>query len=205
MAIGGRTVGWDNTTPAAGDDAGLGDDEFRSFKTSIQTLIDAEHVFSTTGGANSGRHRPGSAMPYNDVQSNVSAGDLLGRLYFTSDTSRLFALGTGASDSTIFLGSKNAVEHGPDTGEFNHLWMEDSGHATLDAGGSATVSFASAYSGIPVVNVSIWTAGIPGTQNPSIHLSAVTTGGFQALGRLAGGTTASRGTVLWRSIGSRLV
>ena len=97
MAIGGRTVGWDNTVPAPGDDAGLGDDEFRSFKTSIQTLVDAEHEFSTTGGANSGRHRPGSAVAYSDVESNVSAGDILGRLYLTSDTSRLFGLGRSSA------------------------------------------------------------------------------------------------------------
>ena len=210
MAIGGRDIGtWDNTSPAAGDDSGLGDDHFRSVKTSIQTAIDAEHEFSTTGGANTGRHRPGSAVPYSDVQSNVSAGDIATRLYFASDTSRLFALGLSASSATIFIGSKNAVEHGTDTGELNHIWVEQSGHDTIDPGGTAAVNFidkgGSEYSGLPDVQFSIVTDSVPAAGHPGAWMSVLTAGGFTALCRLGGGTTVSRGTLVWRSVGSRLI
>jgi hypothetical protein len=203
MSIGGRNIGWDNTTPGANDDAGLGDDHFRSVKTSIQTALDAEHEFSTTGGANTGRHRPGSAYPYVDVESNVSAGDVAGRLYATSD--RLFVLGDSASSATIFVGSKNAVEHAEDTGTFNHLWVEESGAKTL-LSSQAVVGFSSEYSGIPHVQISAWTDSIPSAgSNLVYHLSLVTTGGFVAQVRLIStGAGQSNGTIMWRSIGTRL-
>ncbi len=39
MPIGGSNVGWDNTTPADTESAGLGDDRIRSLKTSISRCL----------------------------------------------------------------------------------------------------------------------------------------------------------------------
>jgi len=218
-SIGGRTVGWDNTAPANDDSAGLGDDEFRSFKTSIQTLVDAEHEFSTTGGANSGRHRPGSAMPYSDLQSRVSAGDLEGRLYYASDTSRLFALGAQTSDATNFIGGRNVVENSArqhsvdgttnDTGARNLIWAQESGLETIVNGG-ASITFDTAYGAIPHVVSSVWTEG--GSPNPPTTLyTALSTTGFNTSTRYiptSGADTTSLpslGTLMWQSLGTRAI
>ena len=77
-----------------------------------------KHSFWTDSSTNSigqtrlsdGSFGPGSARAYFDVQSNVStvdaaSKDLGGRLFVTSDTSRLFGYGA----SPILLGSKNAI------------------------------------------------------------------------------------------------
>ena len=212
MAIGGRDIGtWDNTTPAAGDDSGLGDDHFRSVKTSIQTAIDAEHEFSTVGGANTGRHRPGSAMAYFDVESNVSAGDVGGRLFLTSNTTRLFALGTSSSSASLFIGSTKVIEHAVTTSTTNAIWIEDSG---VDAvfGGPIAQQFAVDYDSVPVVTLSALSTSAGGSV--FANLSAVTVGGFTGSLRYidesnagAGGSgdidRPTDGSVHWRSIGTR--
>ncbi len=219
MAIGGLNTGWDNTTPAAGDDSGLGDDHFRSIKTSLQEILDSEHDFTTTGGTKTGMHRHGSALPYVGVQSNVSSADTLGRFYFASDESRLYVLGDASSRGTIYIGGVNSVEHkgsgtgfstGDDTGARNVIWVTQSGHTQLVSGG-ITVVFTNtggvAYNGIPVVTASIWTSGIDPTLGAVTGwFGAITKTGFVYAGRqtaqVGGAPTASKGTVVWQSIGS---
>ena len=201
-SIGGRTVGWDNTVPAAGDDAGLGDDEFRSFKTSIQTLVDAEHEFSTTGGTNTGRHRPGSAMAHFDVESNVSAGDVAGRLYVTSNTTRLYTLGTSSSSASLFLGSTRVIEQAGTTGDTNSIWVEETGMDNT-VGGPIGVAFSAVYNVRPIVTCSAVSTGVSGPVFTSI--SSVSIGGFIGTSRyVIGGTTSpSASSIHWRSIGTK--
>jgi hypothetical protein len=203
--IGGINTGWDNTSPAAGDDSGLGDDHFRSIKTSLQEILDSEHDFTTTGGSKTGMHRHGSALPYVGVQSNVSSGDTTGRLYFTSDTSRLFALGDTTSTATVFLGSKNVIEQATDTDGFDRIWAEESGALF---GGSGHVNFGVGYDGLPIVTCSEQSASVAAGAIPAVWVSDLTNQGCKFIRRtyVGGGvTTTSGSTTMWRSLGTRSV
>ena len=202
MALGGRNVGWDNTSPGSGDNAGLGDDEIRSLKTSMQSALDSEHDWAATGGANTGRHRPGAGRAYVDTQSRLSAGDVSGRLYIASDTSRAFFLGTTSSDITNYVGGRNVLEHAADPGGHKFLWAEEGGHAVVSSG-VAAVSYSEKYSSPPTVVGSCLTTTSPGPVN--VQFSQATTGGFVAQVRYSAtsGEFASWGTLMWRSLGTR--
>jgi len=203
--IGGINTGWDNTSPAAGDDAGLGDDHFRSVKTSLQAILDSEHDFTTTGGTKTGMHRHGSALPYVGVQSNVSSGDTTGRLYYTSDTSRLFALGDTTSTATVFLGSKNVIEQATDTDGFDRIWVEESGALF---GGSGNVNFGAGFDGLPIVTCSEQSASVAAGAIAAVWVSDLTNQGCKFIRRTyvgAGVTTTSGSTTMWRSLGTRSV
>jgi hypothetical protein len=99
------TIGWDETAPADGDVAGLGDDEIRSLKTSLRQGLESEHEWPSTGGS-AGTHLAGSARAYYGTESAVSSADVGGRLMATSDTSRLFGVG---STGTVLFGGATAL------------------------------------------------------------------------------------------------
>ncbi len=103
----GVNIGWDNTSPTSVGLAGQGDDELRSFKSNVQGGLNAEHIWPSSGGA-SGAHRAGSARIFSGAESAVSSADTSGRLMVTSDTSRLFAVGSDVS--AHLLGSQLAPE-----------------------------------------------------------------------------------------------
>ncbi len=220
--IGGLNTGWDNTTPAAGDNSGLGDDHFRSIKTSLQEILDTEHDFTTTGGTLTGMHRHGSALPYVGPQSSVSSADTLGRLFLTSDTSRLFALGDASSRGTIYLGGVNSVENTArhhdvdgttnDTGARNLIWAQESGLENIINGG-ASITFDTAYGAIPHVVSSVWTeGGTPSGARPTTIFTALSKTGFTTLTTYVDSADAhsvgarnSLGTLMWQSLGTRAV
>src|SRR3990167_7872946 len=104
--IGGSNIGWDSTLPSDGESAGLGGDRIRSLKTSVQEALNNEHNFASGGGANTGYHLLGSARPYYGAQSLVSSSGSDARLMVTSDTSRLFHVGSVA---TSFIGGPAAI------------------------------------------------------------------------------------------------
>lgn len=205
MALGGRNVGWDNTSPGANDGAGLGDDEIRSLKTSMQSALDSEHQWSETGGSGTGLHRPGTGRAFHDLQSNLSAGGQSGRGFFASDTSRFFMVGTVASRVTNYIGGPSSIEQAAATGSRQHIWAEESG--ALGPSVSRT-QFSSEYSGIPTVQVSAFSDNLNSNTVLVINLSDVTVGGFQTQPRSitpAVVATASGHTTFWRSLGTRLL
>src|SRR5690242_18663246 len=95
MPLGGINAGWDETVPADSENAGLGAGRIRSLETTVQQVLDSEHNFPASGGANTGYHRLGSARAFYGTQSTVSSSGTDGRLMVTSDTSRLFGTGSG--------------------------------------------------------------------------------------------------------------
>lgn len=161
-SIGGVSVGYDVTTPADGESAGLGDDRIRSLKTSLQQALDAEHNFPATGGANTGYHVMGSARPFYGLQSAVSSSGSDGRLMQTSDTSRLFHVGSGG---TSLVGGVTAILNGgfPGTAPQRHYWaMESIFTATPGSTVTHTIAFPnSGFSGRPLVFVQPWSAASP--------------------------------------------
>src|SRR5439155_682045 len=102
------TISWDETLPSDSENAGLGDDRIRSLKSSVRVGLDGEHVWPS-GGGDAGVHRLGSGRPFYGPQSLVSSSGTDGRLMVTSDTSRLFHVG---SAGTMFLGSQGVLSVG---------------------------------------------------------------------------------------------
>lgn len=109
----GVVIAWDEAAPAGSESIGNGDNRIRSMKTDLRNALDDEHVFPSSGGT-AGQHRVGSGRAFYGTQSRVSAsttsapaGD--GRLMMTSDTTRLFGVG---SEGTAFIGGFNVASLG---------------------------------------------------------------------------------------------
>lgn len=195
---------WNESSPADTDSAGAGDDEIRSLKTSIRNGLAAEHAWPSATGSGFGVHLLGSARAYYDVQSNVSSAGTDGRLLVTSDSSRLFHVG---SAGTSFIGGNTVISAGSQpVGGQRFYWAEEFGEALANQGASThsvTVSFPnSGFSGVPFVTASAWTTGT--TQKPVAIITGLTATSvqFQVYDITTGGTS-SKCTVIWRSTGTR--
>lgn len=192
---------FDPTAPADSQSAGLGDDAIRSVKTTFQQALDDEHVFAAAGGT-VGQHRLGSGRPYFGTQSRVSSSGTDGRLMQTSDTSRLFGVGSGG---TVFYGGSRVISVGTDadTATGRSHWVEEFGEGITGGGGLLGVSFPnSGFSGKPYMFLTPITIGV----NPFVvsveNLSATS---FTAITytETAGPTVKSGGSFFWRSLGTR--
>ena len=151
MPIGGSNIGWDNSSPPNSESAGLGDSRIRSLKSSVQEALDNEHNFASGGGANTGYHRLGSARPYYGTQSLVSSSGSDARLMLTSDTSRLFHVGS-AGTSLIGGPTVLSIASYPGTVPQRHYWAMEFGTDTTASNGSVSVTFPnSGFSGVPWV------------------------------------------------------
>lgn len=109
MPLGNVTITWDETDPADPKLVGLGAGDIRSTKTNLRGALDSEHVFPSAGGP-AGIHRKGSAIAFVGAASAVSSTDTDGRLMVTSDTSRLYHVG---STNTTLMGSRFLLEFSP--------------------------------------------------------------------------------------------
>lgn len=207
MPLGGVNAGFDESVPADSENAGLGAQRIRSLETTLQQVLDSEHNFPASGGPNTGYHRLGSARVFVGTQSTVSSAGTDGRLQVTSDTSRLFHVGSGGTmllggaTSVLVAGGGAALDQPQRT-----YWAEEWGQVG-NAGSSQAVSFTSAYSGIPTVTFSLQSAGNGSSIGLLGWLSTVGTAGFTLEARqyVAGVLgVASHHTILWRSLGSRL-
>ena len=156
MPIGGSDgIGWDEGSPPTTENAGLGAQRIQSLKTSLRQALDSEHNFPSTGGDDVGYHRYGSARPYYGPQSTVSSSGSDGRLMLTSDSSRLFGVG---SVSTSLLGGPTVLLAGSFPGSLpqRSYWAVEFGQsAAVHVSGdhfSDTVTFPnSGFSGAPYV------------------------------------------------------
>ena len=201
----GQTISWDESKPANTDQVGQGDDQIRSDKTALRTALNDEHNFPSTGGANSGYHRYGSARAFYGVESTVSSSGTNGRLMVSSDKSRLFHVG---SDGTMLLGGAAALMGmGSDSGFTigqTHYWAMDITGGQSSATGRITHTFATAFSGQPVVLIN----SISTTVNLGTVFQVWTTSatGFTAYSYLTDWATAA-GTRYYTaiSIGSRVL
>jgi len=156
----GNSCLWNENSPAETDIADAA--PIRSIVTSVRVGLTAEHTWPTSTGPGFGIHLLGSARPFYDVQSNVSSAGTDGRLLVTSDTSRLFHVG---STGTMYLGGQNDLSVGSaPVGGQRFYWATEFGEGKTAPGGSVVISIPnSGYSGIPFVLVSASTTAAAGT------------------------------------------
>ena len=195
------TINWNESQPANTDSAGQGDDEIRSLKTALRTGLDSEHNWPSGGGADTGYHRFGAARTYYGAQSLVSSSGTDGRLMMTSDTSRLFHVGSGG---TVFLGGAQVLSVGsfPATNPQRWYWAMEFGRGETFSV-ATTVSFPnSGYSGRPFLSVTPTFVG--SGQDPIVlRVTLVDNNDFtvEAVDNLTGAL--SVGTFDWFSVGTR--
>ena len=203
--IGGVTIGYDVTTPADTENAGQGDDRIRSLKTSLQQAMDAEHNFPAGGGANTGYHALGSARPYVGTQSAVSSSGSDGRLMYTSDSSRLFGVG---SEGTVLLGDTNLLSVGTTAGisrPQRAYWALEFGQAVSDADGRFNITYpSSGFSGRPYFTATAFSVDPAGPYFVSMDSAGMTASTVSGLVRNASSTVAIAAIPFqWMSIGTR--
>ena len=192
------TISWNEGLPAGGDSLGIGDDEIRSTKTALRTGLDAEHVWPSASG-DAGVHRLGSARPYFGVQSAVSSTGSDGRLMQTSDTSRLFGVGSGG---TVFIGGATTISAGsyPGTVPQRHHWVEEFGEGKTSVGNLIVSIPNSGYSGRPYVTL---TAYDTTTNMQSVWLTNVAATQFTVKSSSSNLLGNSSTSFFWRSVGTR--
>jgi len=198
------TIGWNEGSPADTDSAGLGDDQIRSLKTSVRVGLDSEHVWPSAGG-DAGVHRLGSARPYYDVQSLVSSSGSDGRLMQTSDTSRLFHVG---SAGTSLIGGPTVISAGsyPGSAPQRHYWATEFGEGRTATGSVLITIPNSGYSGVPYVQVTPKLTNLVTDGGSCIlWVQGVGSGSFTVASRLTNGVTTSSHSFFWQSLGTRVL
>mgnify|MGYP000320013271 CR=1 FL=1 len=102
----GQTIAWSESSPANTDLVGQGDDQIRCDKSAIRTALDDEHNFPSTGGANAGYHRLGSARPFQAAASQVSSTGTIGRLMVNTTD---YSLWGDSATNPVPLGHQNLI------------------------------------------------------------------------------------------------
>lgn len=192
-------IGWDEGSPQGSDSLGQGDEVIKSLRTSIRVGLDGEHIWPS-GGGDAGVHRLGSARPYIGAQSLVSSTGSDGRLMLTSDTSRLFGVGSGG---TSFIGGPTVISAGSYPGGAppqRFYWAMEFGIGQTKSG-LTNITYPSTYSGAPFVlaiadeNIRAEIMTIDGRTGTSFNIRSSHTDG-------AGNSNA---TFCWLSIGTRVL
>lgn len=205
MPLGGDNVLWDETSPPDSELAGLGATRIRSEKTSTRAGLNSEHNWPSTGGAGTGYHLYGSARPFYIAQSLVSSSGTDGRIAQTSDTSRLFSVG---SQGTILYGDACVLSMGSSNMSWPQTWcwqMEASSF-TVDATAGAVVSYTKPFSNVPYTVAS---ALLPSGSSFSVVVVRIVNAAAGSFGAYAinglSGSSATVGpiTIAWHSIGTR--
>lgn len=200
MPIGGSNIAWNNSDPPDTESAGLGDDRIRSLKTSVQEGLDNEHNWPSGGGANTGYHRFGSARAYVGTQSLVSSSGSDGRIMLTSDTSRLFHVG---SAGTSFIGGPTVISVGSYPGlapPQRFIWVEEFGDGKTVSGATQITIPNSGYSGNPFVFLTAFNTNVVAQ---IMTLAAVSPTQFTVRSSATDLVGNSTTTFFWRSIGTR--
>lgn len=195
-------LGWNESAPPTTESAGLGAQQFQSLKTAIRTGLDAEHAWPTSG-LGAGTHRLGSARAYYGVQSLVSSTGTDGRLHVTSDSSRLFHVG---SAGTMFLGGSAVISAGSQpVGGQRFYWAQEFGNALTGGVGQVTVTIPnSGYSGVPFVVATPSFLGGSTANVVAINIQTKSAVGFTVWARYPDNSSAAGVSVDWCSIGTRI-
>lgn len=201
----GQTVGWDENIPYETESLGLADDRIRSIKTSVRVGLDDEHNWPSAGGANTGYHRLGAGRTFVGAQSTVSSSGTDGRLMQTSDTSRLFGVGSGG---TVLFGAAtmlSAASFPGGSAPQRHYWAVEFGADETDpTSGRTNVTYPnSGFSGLPFVYLT-HSAVTQGVLNISTHTSTAT-GFFAFVKAPAGSSYNLNAPFQWISIGTRVL
>lgn len=205
--INGVSLTWDETVPATAESAGLGASRIQSTKSTVRTGLDAEHNWPSAGGSNVGYHVYGSARPYYGAQSAVSSSGTDGRLMLTSDTSRLFGVGSGG---TVLLGGPTMLSLGsfPGTVPQRAYWALEMGAAMTMSSGSTLIQIPnSGFSGVPFTQVTNTFASLASAVagNTHAHLIVVPVDGssFYVQSFNTTGNSLASIPFYWQSVGSR--
>lgn len=201
MPLGGASILWNEAAPADTDSAGAGAGEIRSDKTAIRTAVGSEHFWQSGGGANTGYHLLGSARAFYDVESNVSSSGTDGRIMVTSDTSRLFHVG---SAGTMYLGGQRSLSMGSaPVGGQTFSWVMETGDGRTDISGNLNVTIPnSGYSGVPFVTASVSTTVASLNYSCMVNLKTATAFSVQVFDTSGAG---QRAVVNWMSVGTRVL
>ena len=202
--IGGR---WNTNLPSDASKVGLGAGDIRTNKRALTDALRHDTSFPDTHEAgiypiiSQGAPRPIVAAQSASSYSAAGAGLLEGKLFFASDTSRLFVYssthnGVSLSPSTQLVGSPQYIEHLTDGGA--GTWLESSCFtAVSSASGTYKISYGNVvYETAPSVLV---------TSDDTSYIPRVTaTGGssFSVLLRPYDGSAAANITVYWSSSGT---
>jgi hypothetical protein len=179
-----------------------------------------KHSFWTDASTNSigiprlsdGSFGPGACRAYFAPDSSMSTADaaskaLAGRLFITSDTSRLFGF-VDSSSTPVLLGSTRAITYATGsqaTIPSNTRVLMQLGTASIVATSSGTsiaaVTFPTAYDAAPRVTITPF--GVSAfTVNLAFHaLTSITASGFSVALRSLGATPYAT-SVVWRSHGT---
>lgn len=193
---------WDESKPAGADSLALGDNEIRSAKSSIRAAMDTEHVWPAAGG-DAGAHRLGSGRPYVGVQSAVSSSGTDGKLFWASDTSQFFHVGSGG---TAYIGGPRVISAGSYPGfaaPQRYQWFDEFGEGKT-VSGTTIISFPnSGYSGRPFLQVTAFDQA--GAVAQIMYITSVTatqaTIKSSATNLLGNSST----SFFWRSVGTRVL
>lgn len=161
-------IGYAPDTPSGTSAIRLGDQDIRSFKTSIQQALDSEHSFPAASDTQErGRHTPNaSRVSYGNVASVplIAPSDMSGVMYQeTTGNRRMWNFPTGVSNQSNMVGGWRHLQGDANPQADSHLVIS----AFTGASGSS-LSFGArggtnpgtvVYGGIPYV---VATALIPG-------------------------------------------
>lgn len=210
------SIAWDEAAPAGSESIGQGDNRIRSLKTDLRTGLDAEHIWPTSGPANAGAHRAGSARAFYGTQSQVSSSDTAGRIMITSNTSRLMSVAS-ISDSSVFMlgagpltpsfGSWLPVSYGT-ANQTKGIAMEAGTSPGSDTVAQHVVTFASAFDAAPFMLFNPVRSNESDTgSHAHFNAASITASGFSGVvveDANGGGVSARTATTVhWLAIGTR--
>ena len=197
---------WDEASPPDDESVGLGDDRIRSLKSSVRVGLDSEHVWPAAGG-DAGVHRFGSARPYYGAQSLVSSSGSDGRLMVTSNTSRLFGVGSGG---TVFFGGATVISAGTfpgDVAQQRSIWVEEFGEGQIKSAATTVTIPGGPYQGLPYIWLTpLQDVTISGDTPVFLYVDsgqARSTTQFGVDNRDATNTRVSSVSFFWRSLGTK--
>lgn len=197
---------WTETIPSGTSAVGTFPAFGRATFVAISGGMAVEHVWNGTGGgsdASTGDLLPGASRAFVDVQSQSSAAgsQMTGRLFFASDTSRLFAYD---SSGTYLVGTPFCSLHS--TTVFSGFalpsptgyWLRQSGSFTTNTqSGTTTVPLPIPYLSAPIVYVTRGDSGVTAVFLEGSN--SVATGAVSSWSAL--GATVGTFTVLWEAFG----
>ena len=198
---------WNSNVPSDASKVGLGAGNIRTNKRCIYDALRHDTSFPDAHEAGlypiiaPGAPRPIVAAQSASSYSAVGAPMLEGKLFFASDTSRLFVYssthnGVSLSPSTQLVGSPQYIEHLTDGG--TGTWVESSGFTAISsASDSYTVSYGNiVYAGIPSVLVTSDDTSL------SPRVTSVTATNFAVRLRPYDASAAANITLYWSSSGT---
>ena len=192
-------ISWTETIPSITSPVG----QFPRYAQSVWTAIAAgmatEHYWDGSGGASAasrGLMAPGGSRAFFDVRSNSSApnSQMTGRLFLTSDTSRLLVYD---STGTYLAGTPFLSENSTSAG--TGYWVRQAGTALfpLNVGSASTpITFPIPFLTTPIVHVT--------TSDKSLIANAlnVTLSACSSAVSTIGVAFVSSATVFWEALGT---